>query len=96
MEYMDERTAFPVRYTLHPVQAGTYPHAENQVWADADVSHAAECLIRLADDPALRRSVGEQARLHMRSHYSDQVLGVIYRRRLAAIARLPIVRLPIV
>ena len=86
MEYMDERTAFPVRYTLRPVREGEYPHFENQVWADPDIAHAAAILVRLLDDPALGHAQGQRARSHMRRWFSDRALGALYRRRLEAIA----------
>ena len=85
-DYMDERTAFPVRYALRPVREGEYPHFENQLWADPDVAHAAEILIRIVDDPSLGKARGESARRHMRRSFSDVVLGAAYRERLEAIA----------
>lgn len=85
MEYMTPDVSFPVAYRLVPVGAGEYPHGENQVWADADVGHAAEILIWLVDDPSSARAVGERARAHMRANYSDATLGRRYRARLEAI-----------
>lgn len=87
MEYMHEGVAFPVRYSLQPVRDGEYPHFENQVWADPDVSHAAEVLIRIVDNPKLARAMEKRARRHMRRNYSDVVLGATYRRHLEAIAK---------
>ena len=87
MEYMNDDVAFSIRYTLQPVKEGEYPHFEDQVWAEADVSHAAEILIRLVDDPALRRAVGSRAQQHMQREFSDAVLGASYRRRIEAILR---------
>jgi glycosyltransferase involved in cell wall biosynthesis len=87
MEYMREGVAFPVRYSLQAVKEGEYPHFENQVWADPDVSHAVEVLIRIIDNPKLARAVGRRARSHMRRNFSDVVLGATYRRRLEAIAK---------
>jgi glycosyltransferase involved in cell wall biosynthesis len=87
MEYMNDKVAFPVGYTLQPVNEGEYPHYENQVWADPDVAQAAKILIRIVDNPELGRTVGRRARDHMRRHFSDAVLGATYRRRLQAIAK---------
>lgn len=85
MEYMNDKVAFPIRYTLRPVKEGEYPQHEDQVWAEADVAHAAEVLIRLLDDPALRRKIGERGRRHMERQYSDKIVGASYRRRIEAI-----------
>lgn len=87
MEYMSERTAFPVRYALRPLNDGEYLHFENQFWADADVSHAAEILVKIIDHPSLGQKRGRRARRHMRRSFSDAALGATYRRRLEAIAR---------
>ncbi len=86
MEYMREDNSLPVRYRLIPVGAHEYPFGANQVWADPDVAHAAELLIRLVDDPAYAKSVGERARRHMQEHFSDAALGARYRARFEAIA----------
>jgi glycosyltransferase involved in cell wall biosynthesis len=85
MEYMNDKVAFPIRYTLQPVKEGEYPQHEDQVWAEADVAHAAEVLIWLLDDPALRRKIGERGRRHMERQYSDKIVGMSYRRRIEAI-----------
>ena len=82
MQYMNPDVSFPVRFRLVPVRPGEYPAFENQLWAEPDVAHATELLIALADDPVLRRSVGERARTHMRRNFSDEVLGAGYVRRL--------------
>ena len=86
MEYMRTDNSFPVRYRLIPVGAGDYPFPQGQVWADPDVEHAAQLLIRLVDDPAYAKAVGERARAHMVANYSDAVLGARYRARFEEIA----------
>src|SRR5262249_51455975 len=81
MEYMNDKVAFQIRYTLQPVKEGEYSHHNDQVWAEADVAHAAEVLIGLLDDPAFRRKIGERGRRHMERQYSDKIVGTSYRRR---------------
>ena len=85
MDYMAPGTAFPVRYRLAPVGRGAYPFADGQVWAEPDVTHAADLLVALIDDPASARAVGARARVHMRENFSDAVLGARYRARFEAI-----------
>jgi|ERR1041385_949430 glycosyltransferase involved in cell wall biosynthesis len=87
MEYMNADVSCPVDYSLVPVKSGEYPHGDGQIWADADVGHAAQILVRLIDDPAYARALGERARAHMQSSYSDAAIGRRYRARLEAIAR---------
>jgi glycosyltransferase involved in cell wall biosynthesis len=70
---------------MQPVKEGEYSHHKDQVWAEADAAHAAEILIRLLDDPAFRRKIGERGRRHMERQYSDKIVGTSYRRRIEAI-----------
>lgn len=86
MEYMDADNSCPVRFDLVPVGADDYPFPQDQVWADPDVDHAAQLLIRLVDDPAHAKAIGERARAHMHASYSDAVLGARYRARFEQIA----------
>jgi hypothetical protein len=55
------------------------------VWAEPDVSHAAEVLVRIIDDPSLGHSIGQRAREYMYRELSDVVLGAGYRKRIQAI-----------
>lgn len=87
MEYMTPRVSFPVAYRLVPVRAGEYPAHEGQVWAEPDVDHAVRCLLRIVDDRAAARALGQRARAHMERRFSDRVLGWRYRKRFAAIFR---------
>jgi glycosyltransferase involved in cell wall biosynthesis len=63
LEFMDESCAALVRSELIAVEdpRGVYA-VRDAVWADPDLRHAADWLKRLADDPVLRRSLGEAGR----------------------------------
>jgi glycosyltransferase involved in cell wall biosynthesis len=63
LEFMDESCAALIRYRLIPAEdpRGVYG-VQGSFWADPDVRHAAEWLRRLADDPTLRRCLGEAGR----------------------------------
>ncbi len=64
MDFMNAGNSAPVAYTMVPVQDpydGAFI-ADGQLWAEADVEDAADWLRRLADEPDLRRSMGETAR----------------------------------
>jgi glycosyltransferase involved in cell wall biosynthesis len=63
MEFMDEGCAALVRSELIAVEDSRGVYAvRDAVWADPDLWHAADWLRRLADDPVLRRSLGEAGR----------------------------------
>ena len=67
LSFMDHRCACLVGYRLIPVN-GTLDIYRQQnletgaVWADPDIEDAADWMRRLADDPELRRDIGEKAR----------------------------------
>ena len=60
-----------VNYSLIPVRdpEGAFD-AVDQLWADADVEHAAEWLRRLAADPDLRASMGARAAVDVNAQLS--------------------------
>lgn len=62
LDFCESKQAAPqvdlVSYRLVSVEAGQYPHAEGQRWAEPDIEHAATCLrafaerrLRLGEDP---------------------------------------------
>jgi glycosyltransferase involved in cell wall biosynthesis len=64
MDFMNARNSAPVSYDLVPVHDpydGAFI-ADGQLWAEANVDHAADWLRRLAAEPELRRGLGETAR----------------------------------
>jgi len=75
MDYMQPDNSLAVRHTLVPVGADEYPFGAGQVWAEPDVAHAAELLIRLIDDPSHAQALGARAQAHMLANFSDAVLG---------------------
>lgn len=74
--------AHPVRCRLIPVQEGEYFDHEGQVWADADVDHAAE---RLREVALYRLEQAEPDQGHAASYrqrFSSAAVGRHYRERL--------------
>ena len=63
MEYMDPASAALVPYVLIPARdpRGVF-EAPGATWADPDLGAAAAHLMRLADDPAARRTLGQAGR----------------------------------
>ncbi|MFZ3360750.1 MAG: glycosyltransferase family 4 protein, partial [Xanthobacteraceae bacterium] len=67
MDFMNENNSVPVAYRMVPAQdpydgAFVPGIAQGQLWAEADVEHAAEWLRRLAAEPELRQRLGDAAR----------------------------------
>ena len=68
-ELVSPRTGFPVDFTLVPVGENEYPFHEDQVWAEADVSHAAWQMRKVFQDRAEATRRAEAARRHLAGEY---------------------------
>jgi len=81
-EFMRPDNSCLVNYTLVPVQKGQYPHAGGQVWAEADVDHAAWHMRRLIENREYREVISNAARETIAEDYSLEKTGARYLRRL--------------
>ncbi len=63
-DFLDDAWSCRVPFRMVPAldPRGVF-HAPGATWAEPDVAAAAEALCRLADDPALRRRMGDAARV---------------------------------
>jgi glycosyltransferase involved in cell wall biosynthesis len=80
-------TALLVGYQLVPVGAGEYPGAEGQVWAEADLQHAASAMRRIAGEPSLARHLGRAGQERIERYYAPAMVGANYVNRLKTISR---------
>jgi glycosyltransferase involved in cell wall biosynthesis len=87
LDYMDKGNALLVDYDLIPVAPDQYPFGEGQVWAEADVDHAALQMRRLYDEPDLGRSIGSLAFREIRETNGYRTVGGCYKARLDALRR---------
>ena len=87
MEFMTPMNSFPIEYELKPLEKRLGAYEAGQLWAEADIDHAAHVLRRLADDPALRQRIGDAAAASMRRDHSATRIGERYIQRLRLIAR---------
>ena len=65
LDFMNEFNSLLVRHELVAVQSKepVYMQAKQAQWAEPDISHAAEMLRQLADDPSMRIGLGETGRV---------------------------------
>ncbi len=84
-DFMTTENSMPVGYELMPLASDIGPYRAGSLWAEANAHHAAECLLRLANDRALGAALGERAQADMAKNYSPEAIGKLYRRRLAII-----------
>ena len=85
-EYVNSDNGCPVRARIVALAQNHGPYFRGATWADPDPAHAAECMRRLAGDPALAARLGENARRAIAERFSPAVIGARYRQRLEAIA----------
>ncbi|MBI2513734.1 MAG: glycosyltransferase family 4 protein [Opitutae bacterium] len=85
-EFVTAENACPVHCRLVELDRHHGPYAKGQIWADADLDHAAEHMRRLAGDPALCARLGAAAQRTIAERFSPAAIGARYRQRLHAIA----------
>jgi glycosyltransferase involved in cell wall biosynthesis len=85
MDFCDETTTLLVPYRLVEVPEGAYPFAAGQVWADPDVTAAANAMQRMLDEPGLAEALGQRAALRLQAGFGLRVAGVRFRDRITAI-----------
>jgi glycosyltransferase involved in cell wall biosynthesis len=86
LEFMNPKNACLVSYKLIPV-GSHYPHGQNQVWAQADISDAARYMFEIFNNPPWRRVLGVQARQDMLTNHSSEVMGNAIAKRMSEIAQ---------
>ena len=89
---MNENNSCLVRYQLCPVPSGAYPFAEGQVWADPDIDHAVEQMLKLVSDGNYGRAIGQEASRHIRANFSYRATGLRYSDRIKEIAAIGWIR----
>ena len=87
LDFMTDTNSCLVRYSLIDVEEGQYPHAEGQVWAEPDIDHAVDHMVRLLADRDYGRALAENASRDMRVHFSYRATGLRYQNRLEQILR---------
>jgi glycosyltransferase involved in cell wall biosynthesis/SAM-dependent methyltransferase len=85
LDFMSKENSLLVPYELVAVPAGSYPHADGQVWAEPDIDCAVDAMATLLDDQAHHRAVGEAASRQIRTRFSYGAVGSRYLSRIAEI-----------
>ncbi len=86
-DYLSDEYGYPIRHELVPVQPGEYLQREGQVWADPDLDHAAEVMLRIFEDQEAAKEKGFAARTHIEARYSVPVLARLVREHFDRIQR---------
>jgi glycosyltransferase involved in cell wall biosynthesis len=81
-DFADASNSFPVSYELTAIAQNVGPYRAGEIWAEADVDHAAAVMRHVVAnrDEAERR--GRAARLRMQRDYSEAAIASLVRARL--------------
>ncbi len=88
-ELVSAETGYPVAYRLVPVQSDEYPFSSGQVWADADVDHAAWQMRQVFEGGAGVLARAAEAKQHIKTVYGQ---SAVTRRQLNRLRALRVVR----
>lgn len=86
LEFMSSDNSFLVDYRLVPVREGEYPDFRDQVWAEADVEHAASCMQSVFNDVAAAQTKGLRAAECLARDFSFSATGRQIQHRFQEIA----------
>ena len=75
LDVMNEANSMLVGCRMIEIEKDAGPYTRGNVWADADVTHAAACMRTLADDRALAARLGSQAQADIARDYSVEAIG---------------------
>lgn len=75
LDFMTDSNSVLVDFRLREVRAGEYLHEPGDTWAEPDIDAAAKCMLRLVEDQAYARGIGQAALLSVQAQLSPQVIG---------------------
>ena len=82
-EFMNPMNSFPVNYELKPLENKLGVYEAGQLWAEADIDHAAHALRTIVENGDVRERITARAHRDMRRYYSASAIGHVYRKRLS-------------
>ena len=82
MDFMTFENSMPVDFVLQPLAEDVGAYKAGPLWAEADIGHAARCIVQLASDRDLAARLGRQAALDIRRQLSAKEVGSQIRQRL--------------
>ncbi len=84
-DYMTSTNSIGIDARLIPLDQDYGPYKAGQIWADPDITQAARAMQRLAADPQSATILGNNARQTLQAQFSPEYVGILMRKRLAAI-----------
>jgi glycosyltransferase involved in cell wall biosynthesis len=85
--FLNERTGYPVPFTLRNVEPHEYPYSSGQVWAEPNIAEAAALMRKVLDEPedAARRAAEGQK--FVEANFSRNAIGRVMKLRLREVRR---------
>lgn len=87
-DFMNAANSCPVSYTMVPITETWGPYSEGEIWAEPDINHAAEYMIRLVTDPDWRYQIAYNGQQTIRNEFSPEIHGQRVKERLISLGLL--------
>jgi glycosyltransferase involved in cell wall biosynthesis len=84
-DFLNEKTGFPVDFTLRRVKSDEYVHATDQFWADPDQSSAVEAMRIVCGRTQYTREIARNGRCYILNNYGKATVGKQVESRISAI-----------
>jgi glycosyltransferase involved in cell wall biosynthesis len=81
-DFLDDAVGWVVRHSLVPLRQAHGPYPAGALWAEPDVAHAAEQMVRVATEAGTRARKAEAARRRVLELYAPAAAGERFRREL--------------
>jgi glycosyltransferase involved in cell wall biosynthesis len=87
MDYMNVNNSYPVKYKLTFLTKDYGPYREGQQWAEPDLTHAAQLMREVYDQPHTSKALGERASADLQQLNSSSTISQIIQARLETLVR---------
>lgn len=75
IDFLTEKTGFPVPYQLRPLLEGEYAYTDQQSWAEPDVEAAAEIFRQVYHEPKLRQARASEGQKFISTQFGPKYVG---------------------
>ena len=84
-EFMNSEIACMVSYDFIELKQDAGPYKKSTIWADPDISEAAEYIYKLYANPHMRTTLGTKAEAHIKEKLSLERAATLINKRVAEI-----------
>ena len=94
MDFMNSSNSFPVHYRLTTIGRGHDPYDRGAVWADPDLSHAANLMRFVFDNRQAASAIAREGQRSIRRALHPSVIGDLVSQRLTRLAAIGKIGIP--